>query len=159
LSKILRELADRIVEELHEIEQVVDRSQQSWQQFQQSDDNLYIDSAASNLHGFYNGLERLFEMIATMIDRSHPQGVRWHQELLEQMAIEIEEIRPAVISQNSQAALDEYRRFRHTVRHLYTQQFDEERIHPLIEMIPDIFSQTRSELLAFAAFLSDQNLF
>jgi len=29
---------------------------------------LYLDSAALNLHGFYSGLERLFELIARHVD-------------------------------------------------------------------------------------------
>lgn len=158
MSEILRELADRIVEELNEIEQVVNRTQQCWRRFQQSGDDLFVDSAALNLHGFYNGLERLFELISTTIDRSRPQGINWHRELLRQMAIEVEEIRPAVISEESRLALDEYRRFRHLVRHLYTQQFDEKRIQPLIETIPVIFSQVQSELLAFGSFLRGQSV-
>ncbi|GAP98673.1 ribonuclease toxin HepT-like protein [Leptolyngbya sp. NIES-2104] len=156
MSEILLELADRIITELEEIEQVVDRTQQSWRRFQQSGDDLYIDSVALNLHGFYNGLERLFELIAAMIDRTRPQGNNWHQMLLIQMVNEVEEVRPAVISEANRVVLDEYRRFRHIVRHLYTQQFEAERIQPLVEAVPDLFSQVRAELAAFAAFLRSQ---
>ncbi|MER3435208.1 MAG: hypothetical protein C4288_17775 [Leptolyngbya sp. ERB_1_1] len=157
MSEILLELADRIVTELGEIEQVVVRTQQSWQRFQQSGDDLYIDGAALNLHSFYNGLERVFELIATVIDRSCPQGSNWHQTLLEQMAVEVGEVRPAVISEANREGLNNYRRFRHIVRHLYTQQFEPERIQPLVETVPELFSQVRAELLAFAAFLRNQS--
>lgn len=153
MSEILLELADRIVTELSEIEKVVVRTQQSWDRFQQSGDDLYVDGAAPNLQGFYNGMERLFELIAAVIDCSRPEGKNWHQTLLEQMTIEIEEVRPAVISETNRVALDEYRRFRHIVRHLYAQQFEAERIQPLVETAPGLFAQVRVELLAFAAFL------
>lgn len=158
MREVLLELADRIVSELDEIEQVVGRTQQSWLRFQQSGDDLYIDGAALNLHSFYNGLERLFELIAAVIDRSRPQGSNWHQTLLGQMAAEVTDIRPAVISEANREALDDYRRFRHIVRHLYTQQFDAERIRPLVEAVSDVPSQVRAELLAFAAFLRNQSL-
>jgi uncharacterized protein YutE (UPF0331/DUF86 family) len=72
------------------------------------------------------------------------------------MAVEVEEVRPAVISEANREALNNYRRFRHIVRHLYTQQFEVERIQPLIDNLPDLFSQVRAELLAFAAFLRNQ---
>lgn len=29
-----------------------------------SDQDIYLDSVALNLHGFYSGLERLFELVA-----------------------------------------------------------------------------------------------
>ncbi|MCY6491178.1 MULTISPECIES: hypothetical protein [Leptolyngbya] len=157
MSEILLDLAARIDTELCEIEPVVARAQQSWQRFQQSGDDLYVDGAALNLHGFYNGIERLFELIAAIIDRSRPQGQNWHRTLLKQMTIEIEDVRPAVISEANSALLDEYRRFRHVVRHLYAQQFDPEQIQPLIEAVPDLFSQVRAELIAFAAFLRNQS--
>ncbi|MGG6266793.1 hypothetical protein ACQ4M3_10010 [Leptolyngbya sp. AN03gr2] len=157
MSEILRELADRIVTELNEIETVVDRTQQSWQRFQQSGDDLYVDSVALNLHGFYNGMERLFELIAATIDRSRPEGNNWHQTLLNQMADEVQEVRPAVISERNRVILDDYRRFRHIVRHLYTQQFDAERIQPLVETLPSLFPQVRAELLAFSTFLGQQS--
>jgi len=47
-----------------------------------------LDGVALNLHGFYAGLERLFELIAAIVDGTVPQGANWHQILLEQMATE-----------------------------------------------------------------------
>lgn len=44
--------------------------------------------------------------------------------LLTQMAKEIAEVRPAVISYSVQSDLDEYRGFRHIVRNIYTYKFD-----------------------------------
>ena len=53
-----------------------------------------------------------------------PQGFNWHQVLLEQMTNEIPDIRPAVISEVTYEALDEYRGFRHVVRNIYAFQLD-----------------------------------
>jgi len=63
MSQRLLYLTARIREELVELAQIVDRVQEGWQRAQQSGDDLYIDSVALNLHGFYGGLERLFELI------------------------------------------------------------------------------------------------
>ncbi|HED03416.1 MAG TPA: hypothetical protein ENI60_01445 [Candidatus Fraserbacteria bacterium] len=60
-------LARRLADELSELEQVVKRAQEGWRRVQQSSDDFYLDSVALNLHGFYAGLERLFELIATTI--------------------------------------------------------------------------------------------
>ena len=73
MSERLRRLAQRIPDELNDLERVVRRTQEGWNRTQQSGDGLYLDGVALNLHGFYNGLERLFERIATTIDGSLPR--------------------------------------------------------------------------------------
>jgi hypothetical protein len=152
----LLQLAQRITEELVELAQVVQRAQEGWARTQQSSDDLYLDGVALNLHGFYAGLERLFELIATTIDGTLPQGANWHQMLLQQMAAEIPGVRPAVISEPGRENLDEYRGFRHIVRHVYTFRFDPARIQRLVEEAPAVLGRVRGELQAFADFLQQQ---
>jgi hypothetical protein len=91
---------------------------------------------ALNLHGFYSGVERLFEMIARHVDRALPSGEGWHQDLLQQMTKGIAERRPAVISPESASMLDEFRRFRHLVRSLYTFNLVPQKMEPLIAALP-----------------------
>ena len=148
--------AERIRAEVVELARVVERAQMAWHKVQQSADDLYLDSAALNLHGFYAGLERLFELIASVVDDRPPQGAKWHQVLLDQMADEVPHERPAVISEETRAALDEYRSFRHIVRNVYTFRFDPTRVQSLVERLPGVFEQARQELLSFAAFLEQQ---
>ncbi|MCY7273577.1 MAG: hypothetical protein LH702_07480 [Phormidesmis sp. CAN_BIN44] len=156
MSHELLELAQRLINELGELAQIVERVKSAWRRFQRSSDSLYLDSVALNLHSFYNGLEHLFELIAIHIDDARPEGTNWHQTLLGQMASEIPQVRPAVISELSHDRLNDYRRFRHIVRHTYTFQFDAERIRPFIEAISMTFAQVQNELTAFAAFLQDR---
>ena len=49
--------------------------------------------------------------------------------------------------------LDEYLRFRHVVRNVYTFSFDPERIGRLVKELENVFEQVRQELSAFADFL------
>lgn len=49
--------------------------------------------------------------------------------------------------------LDEYRRFRHVVRNVYTHRFDPAKLGKLVNSAPELFARTKAELLAFAAFL------
>lgn len=123
---------------------------------QRSSDDFYLDSVALNLHGFYAGLERLFELIATVIDGTLPRNANWHQVLLQQMAAEVPHVRPAVISEGTRDALDEYRGFRHIVRHVYTFKFDPIKVQRLVKEAPAVFVQARAELLAFADFLEQR---
>lgn len=75
------------------------------------------------------------------------------------MAEEVPHVRPAVISDKVRVALDEYRGFRHVVRNVYTFRFDPMKVQKLIEEMPVIFSQVRTEMLAFADLLerSEEN--
>jgi hypothetical protein len=124
VSERLLRLAQRIRDECDELARVVDRVQEGWRRSQRSSDDLYLDSVALNLHGFYAGLERLFEAITAVVDGSVPRGENWHQMLLEQVAVEAPAVRPAVISDETRWILDEYRGFRHVVRNVYTFRFD-----------------------------------
>ena len=153
MNEHLLGLARRISDELNELEQVVERVQQGWNRIRQSGDDLYLDGVALNLHGFYSGLERIFERIATGIDGNLPQGANWHQVLLKQMEVERLDIRPAVISKETREALDGYRGFRHIVRNIYTFRFDATKMQYLVEEILMVFAQVRKELLAFVKFL------
>jgi hypothetical protein len=157
LNEELLELALRIRSELNSIERTVERSQAAWQHFLESDSPFLIGSSALNLHGFYTGTESLFEAIISDVDRSFPEGKTWHQTLLKQMAIDLPTIRPSVISEDSRIALDEYRKFRHVVRHIYSFNIRVARLKPLIEGVAPVFDQVRDELLAFADFLEGQH--
>lgn len=149
----LAHVANRIRSELAELEEVVRRVEEGWKRAEGSGDDYYLDGVALNLHGLYSGLERIFEVIALNVDGSKPEGENWHQELLRQMSTEILEMRPAVISESSYGALNEYRGFRHVVRNIYTHIFDRVKMRKLVEKAPGLFNQVRAELLAFADFL------
>jgi len=112
-----------------------------------------VDSVALNLHSFYSDLEKLFELIARYLDRGLPEGEMWHRDLLQQMSHDFSEIRPAVISQHSAAIVDEFRRFRHLVRNVYTINLVPEKMEGLMDTLPEFWPTLRAELLAFADYL------
>lgn len=101
-------LAGRIRSELAEIKWAVQRVPEAWARAKASGDDLYLDSVALNLHGFYAGVERILELIAQDVDHAKPQGEGWHQQLLRQMSADIPRVRPSVISTQLRDALDDY---------------------------------------------------
>ncbi len=62
-------------------------------------------------------------------------------------------MRPAVINQSNALALDEFRRFRHLVRNIYTMNLVPDRMAGLMTVLPHLWPALRAELLAFADFL------
>ena len=148
-------LARRIQAEVNELERSVRRAERAWKAARDrpGDQDMYVDSAALNLHGFYSGLERLFEYIANQLDGVLPKGEAWHRELLRQMAVELTGVRPAVISPDAAKALDEYRRFRHVVRNVYAEHLDPKKISKLVSDLATLWEQVKSELTQFIGFL------
>jgi len=153
MNATYRTIAGRIRTELQELAHVVERATHIWRQAATSTDDYYVDATALNLHGFYAGIERLFEMIADGVDQARPSGPYWHQELLRQMAAEVPGARPPVLSLATRDKLDRYRGFRHVVRNVYTFNLDVEQIEVLIRQLSPTMEQVSQELLAFADFL------
>ena len=139
------------------MERVVQRALRAWPQAQSASDvqEVYLDSVALNLHSFYSGLERVFELVARHVDRVLPSGDTWHRDLLQQMTHDLTDVRPAVIGRDSALSLDEFRRFRHLVRNVYTINLVPERIAGLMSALPALWPELQAELLAFADFLEE----
>jgi len=142
-------LISRIEEELDELGTIVTRIGKAWKSASQRKDDLYLDSVALNLHGFYSCLERIFELIAKNIDGSLPQGENWHQELLKQMMIEIKQVRPPVISKTLYSSLNDYRGFRHVVRNVYTFNISYKKLKPLVDDLADVYESIRLHIYDF----------
>jgi hypothetical protein len=135
---------------------VAARVESAWKAAAANNDELYFDSVALNIHIFYSGLERLFEKISSAIDGSMPQGANRHRELLNQMTLEIPNVRPAVISEKTRMQLDTYRGFRHVVRNVYTHHINPDKLEPLAKNIRLVFKQVEKELTAFSRFIESK---
>ena len=148
-------LVTRIHQELGDLESVVARAERGIRAARQrpEDQDLYIDSAALNLHDFYAGLERIFQQIGSTVDGNMPAGHNWHRELLLQIQSDLPELRPPVLSAEAVRMLDEFLRFRHVVRNIYAFQFDPERIARLVSQMRPALGQVQTDLSAFVSFL------
>ena len=146
-------LAARINAELREFDILVQRIELGMEKAKTQADDFYLDSVALNLHGFYSVVERLFEKIAGTVDGYLPEGANWHQELLNQMCVEVPGIRPAIISIELKEKLEEYRGFRHVVRNVYTYRLDPEKLKPLVKSIRSVKKKLEKELSGFAEFI------
>ena len=150
-----RAVAGRIRQELTALEMVAARASGAWAEATRSPGGYNVDAAALNLHGFYAGLERVFLIVAERIDMAVPPRAGWRRELLRQMAAELPEVRPAVISEELAEKLDRYRGFRHVVRNVYASLLDARRVGELVEDLPPTLARLRTELTAFADVLME----
>jgi hypothetical protein len=146
-------LAGRIQQALSDLEQVVQRVEALAEKARQTGDMDYLDGVSLNLHGFYTGVERIFEDIARHVDESMPTGPEWHRDLLLQMSAALRDVRPPVISQATRAYLNEYRGFRHVVRNLYTFNLRPTRVLELSGEIRNCYEAIALDLQTFMDFL------
>lgn len=148
-------LAERVRKELGDLERLVARANRAVSTAKKNpqDADLFLDSASLNLHDVYSGLERIFKQIAATVDGTVPTSAEWHRELLEQMGLDLPKVRPPVLTREAIQSLDEYLRFRHVVRNVYTFSFDPERVGRLVTELDAVFDQVRQELSVFADFL------
>ncbi|MCP4665397.1 MAG: antitoxin [Deltaproteobacteria bacterium] len=145
--------AERIRNELNQIERMALHVERDWQKFITLGDDAYLKAVAYDLHGFYTGLERIFHSVADTIDDHVPGGESWHRDLLEQMGKEMKGLRPALLSRETVTLLDEFLRFRHRIRNIYSFNLVPERIKVLVEKLPGVYKQVKSNLTDFSHFL------
>lgn len=105
---------------------------------------------------FYTGVERLWERIAVTLDGGLPKGENWHEQLLYQMTIIGGENRPPVFSESFLLELDNYRRFRHLVRHKYQGKLTLDKVLPLAENVPLMMEKIQAILETFNEWLESQ---
>lgn len=135
-------------EEIREVEEKISQATSE-------DKRYFLKSAALELHNLYTGCERIFEKIAGEINGALPSTPDWHNRLLKQMSIPVDEVRPAVISADLAKILEEYLKFRHVVRNIYGFELDSERMKPLISNGPKVVKDFSAQIKAFLDFLKE----
>jgi hypothetical protein len=115
--------------------------------------------AAVALHHAYGAVESALARIARLLDDSPPEGPDWHQALLTSMSLDIEGVRPAVLSGPALAALRRLLGFRHFFRHAYAVDLDGRRLEELRDVAVSSRAIVLSDLKRFdgtLAALADQ---
>src|SRR3989304_9164402 len=92
-----------------------------------------VESLGYQLHNLYCAFEDLFKIVAATFENHIEDKNRYHLELLKRMAIPIEGVRPALLSQKNYTLLDNLRSFRHFFRHAYSYELDERRVRIVLE--------------------------
>jgi hypothetical protein len=117
--------------------------------------DAYWIAAGFGLQGFYTGLEKIFEQIARVVDQSVVMpSDRWHQELLEQMKIDVPNTRPAVVDTALYQQLKTYLGFRHVIRNNYTHRLDPQLIQANVNSLEDCYQRVLASMSDFCIFLA-----
>ncbi len=155
-------IQERINQELDKISQAIQQLEMFLKQLTNQSEAIYqeafVNSIALNLQGIYTGIERIFQVIAKEIDLRVPTGDKWHLDLLEQMTVDIPNVRNAVITEETRLILDELRRFRHVVRSAYSFQLDKEKVLVIASQISNFHQVFINEIQLFCNSLNNGDI-
>jgi len=104
-------------------------------------DDVQIRAAAAAIHSVYTGIERCLILLCKQDGVAIPASAQWHRSLLS-IAQEA-----GLISEDLHSAMDEFVAFRHFFRHAYGYMLDIELLGPLLDDLPSMIEQAKSELL------------
>jgi hypothetical protein len=149
-------LKSRLDDELIGLERIADGLEMALERVGEVPDEFAIRALASYVDDFYKGCERLCERVAVALDGGLPQGERWHQVLLGQMGEPGGHGRPPLFGGALLLDLDEYRRFRHRVRHIYGYELEAERVLTLGRGVKSLRERVKTSIADFNRWLEGQ---
>ena len=145
----LRLLLAELENECQRVQQLVDQFEHAATALRDSNvDRLLVYGAAALLESFYTGVEKALDRIASKMG-GMPSGPAWHRELLTSMTLDIEGVRPRVLSRDAARELDTYLAFRHRFRNLYVFDLEQEPMLQLLERGPKAWQLVSTDLKAF----------
>ncbi|TVR60890.1 MAG: hypothetical protein EA426_04200 [Spirochaetaceae bacterium] len=107
---------------------------------------------AGLLENYCTCAETVFVRIARFFENNLSPDA-WHKDLLERMSLEIDEVRPRVVSDDTQRELTELLRFRHFRRYYYGTAYDWERLEELTRRVARVHERLLHELEFFTEFI------
>ena len=111
-------------------------------------DFIELSAAAMVLHSFYNGIENIIVMILKGYGEVLPIGYNWHMELLEKTCIQCVN-RKIIFNSELKSQLEEYRKFRHLVRHIYNYKLNWTMMEGIMNNINTIWEKIKENLNKF----------
>lgn len=147
---ILKSEIDRDHKKIHKIFQ---RFEKSYNEFNSSNEYSKLVESAFYVSQLYGGLENIFKNVAKTFENDIEQTY-WHKSLLERISLDIQDIRPALISEKNFECLNELRAFRHFFRHAYGVDIDKEKFKIVAARVLQTKDLLEKDLEQFSLFLN-----
>lgn len=106
------------------------------------------------LMNYYTGAERIFRRIAAHLGGLPPASDRWHAQLLEDMALDLPGIRPAVLPRDTVERLARLMRLRHVLRNLYAWSVRRDELDVHVASLEATHTAVVASLSTFDEFLA-----
>jgi hypothetical protein len=108
-----------------------------------------VEALAYQLHNLYGAFEQLFELIARAFE-NQIDNRSYHVDLLRRMRMEVQGVRPRLISSELERDLNELRAFRHFFRHAYGVELKSEPVRAMVEVASRVRAPLEAALDRFA---------
>lgn len=119
------------------------------------DEGIFLLRAKGSIfHDFYTAAERIFLKIGEELNGGIPKSEQWHKDLLFDMTLELETVRPSVISEKIHEHMQLFLRFRHVFRNIYGYELRREKIAPLDEQFEETLTGFVKEIESFLHWLA-----
>lgn len=119
-------LKSEIEKDCKKLNKLFAKFEKAYNTFLTSGEYSKLVESAFYVNQLYTGFENIFKNIARTFENAIEED-GWHKSLLERMNLDIQDIRPAVISEESFNCLNELRVFRHFFRHAYDVDINREK--------------------------------
>ncbi|MEW6379029.1 MAG: hypothetical protein AB1611_05420 [bacterium] len=129
-----------------------DKFEKSYSEFLGREEYSKLVESAFYVNQIYSGFENIFKNIAGTFENTIEKDY-WHKSLLERISLDIQGIRPALVSEESYQCLNELRAFRHFFHHAYGADIDKEKFKIVADKVYRIKGLFGREIERFSAFL------
>jgi len=146
----------RIVAEIREQLKKLDELFIEWEnhRFGEWTDTFFLRGKGSIFHDFYSGVEKTFQRIAAELNGGLPSGPAWHKTLLQNMLLEIPDVRPPIVSTETGKLLKKFLEFRHMFRHVYGFDLEFEKLDDLDRLYSETHKKFGEDVTKFIDFLN-----
>ncbi len=117
-------------------------------------DEFDYAALAYTIVNIYNLMENYFHRVAKRFENNLDDR-EWHRDLVKRMALEIEDVRPAVIQKREIPIFDELRSFRHVFRHIYMGELDRNKLLSVDARLSDAIDIFRKNHQKFSTYIDD----
>ncbi|MGE5344213.1 MAG: hypothetical protein ACM3SY_22325 [Candidatus Omnitrophota bacterium] len=140
--------------DIEKVEHLFEKFEFSYDRYSREKEYAFLVESAFYINQVYTGFERMFENIAINFENNVDKS-SWHKSLLDKMAIDIEGIRPAAISEISYRYLNDLRAFRHFFRHTYDFDLDDEKFSIVASRAKELRKTFKADIDRFIQFIDE----
>lgn len=151
IEKILI-LKSEIKEDNKRIKRTLEKFEKAYESFCSSTDHAHLVEAGFYVNQLYSGCENIFKHIAKTFENNIEQDL-WHKSLLDRMKLDIDDIRPAFLSEETYLCLNELRIFRHFFRNAYDVDLQENKFSIVAQQALNLKCLLDKDINKFLFFL------
>lgn len=145
-------LKSEIKNDFKKLNNIFDKFEAAYKKYLDGEEYSRLVESAFYVSQLFSGFENVFKNVAKTFENNVEQDY-WHKSLLERMSLDIQDIRPALLSEESFKCLDELRAFRHFFRHAYDMDLNKDKFKIVADKVFSVRDIVFKDINSFLNFL------